>query len=83
VDALEQAIPQRRPAQDQLVHYSYRGSQYLTIKYTELLADSMIASSTGSIGGSYDNAVAKTIYGLLKAEVIHCRVQRRSFKAVV
>ena len=54
LDALEQAIHQRRPAQDQLVHHSDRGSQYLSIKYTERLAEAKIAPSVGSVGDSYD-----------------------------
>ena len=82
LDALEQAIHQRRPAQDQLVHHSDRGSQYLSIKYTERLAEAKIAPSAGSVGDSYDNALAETINGLFKAEVIHRRGPWRSFEAV-
>ncbi|WP_300020163.1 IS3 family transposase [uncultured Roseobacter sp.] len=82
LDALEQAIHQRRPAQDQLVHHSDRGSQYLSIKYTERLAEAKIAPSVGSVGDSYDNALAETINGLFKAEVIHRRGPWRSFDAV-
>ncbi len=82
LDALEQAIHQRRPAQDQLVHHSDRGSQYLSIKYTERLAEAKIAPSVGSVGDSYDNALAETIIGLFKAEVIHRRGPWRSFDAV-
>jgi transposase InsO family protein len=82
LDALEQAIHQRRPAQDQLVHHSDRGSQNLSIKYTERLAEAKIASSVGSVGDSYDNALAETINGLFKAEVIHRRGPWRSFDAV-
>jgi putative transposase len=82
LDALEQAIHQRRPAQDQLVHHSDRGSQYLSIKYTERLAEAKIAPSVGSVGDSYDNALAETINGLFKAEVIHRRGPWRSFEAV-
>ena len=67
LDALEQAIHQRRPAQNQLVHHSDRGSQYLSIKYTERLAEAKIAPSVGIFGGSYDNALTKTINGLIKA----------------
>ena len=81
-DALQQAIHQRRPAQDQLVHHSDRGSQYLSIKYTERLAEAKIAPSVGSVGDSYDNALAETINGLFKAEVIHRRGPWRSFEAV-
>ncbi|MCK0096221.1 IS3 family transposase [Yoonia sp. F2084L] len=82
LDALEQAIHQRRPVQDQLVHHSDRGSQYLSIKYTERLAEAKIAPSVGSVGDSYDNALAETINGLFKAEVIHRRGPWRSFDAV-
>jgi transposase InsO family protein len=82
LDALEQAIHQRRPAQDQLVHHSDRGSQYLSIKYSERLAEAKIAPSVGSVGDSYDNALAETINGLLKAEVFHRRGPWRSFEAV-
>ena len=82
LDALEQAIHQRRPAQDQLIHHSDRGSQYLSIKYTERLAEAKIAPSVGSVGDSYDNALAETINGLFKAEVIHRRGPWRSFDAV-
>ena len=82
LDALEQTIHQRRPAQDQLVHHSDRGSQYLSIKYTERLAEAKITPSAGSVGDSYDNALAETIYGVFKAEVIHRRGPWRSFEAV-
>lgn len=71
LDALEPAIHQRRPAQDQLVHHSDRGPQYLSIKYTERLAEAKIAPSVGSVGEAYDNALAGTINGLFNAEVIH------------
>ena len=82
LDALEQAIHQRRPAQDQLVHHSDRGSQYLSIKDTERLAEAKIAPSVGSVGDSYDNALAETINGLFKAKVIHRRGPWRSFEAL-
>ncbi len=82
LDALEQAIHQRRPAQNKLVHHSVRGSQYLSIKYAERLADAKIAPSVGSVGDSYDNAFAETINGLFKAEVIHRRGPWKSFEAV-
>jgi transposase InsO family protein len=82
LDALEQAIHQRNPAQDKLIHHSDRGSQYLSIKYTERLAEAKIAPSVGSVGDSYDNALAETINGLFKAEVIHRRGPWRSFEAV-
>ena len=82
LDALEQAIHQRRPVQDRLVHHSDRGSQYLSIKYTERLAEAKIAPSVGSVGDSYDNALAETINGLFKAEVIHRCGPWRNFEAV-
>jgi putative transposase len=82
-DALEQALHERRPVRGSgLVHHSDRGVQYLSIKYTERLAAAGIEPSVGSVGDSYDNALAKTINGLYKAEVIHRRGPRRSFEAV-
>jgi len=62
--------------------HSDRGSQYLSIKYTERLAEAGIEPSVGSVGDSYDNALAETINGLFKAEVIHRRGPWRSFEAV-
>ncbi len=59
-----------------------RGSQYLSIKYTERLAEAKIAPSVGGVGDSYDNAMAETINGLFKAEVIHRRGLWRNFEAV-
>jgi putative transposase len=82
LDALEQAIHQRSPVRGGLIHHSDRGSQYLSIKYTERLADAGIEPSVGSVGDSYDNALAETINGLYKAEVIHRRGPWRSFDAV-
>jgi transposase InsO family protein len=83
LDALEQALHERRPAHGGgLVHHSDRGSQYLSIKYTERLADAGIEPSVGSVGDSYDNALAETINGLYKAEVIHRRGPWRNFEAV-
>jgi len=83
LDALEQAVHERRPAKGMgLVHHSDRGSQYLSIKYTERLAEAGIEPSVGSVGDSYDNALAETINGLFKAEVIHRRGPWRSFEAV-
>ncbi len=63
-------------------HHSYRGSQYVSIKYTERLAEAGIEPSVGSVGDSYDNAFAETINGLYKAEVIHRRGPWKSFEAV-
>lgn len=83
LDALEQAVHDRRPAKGMgLVHHSDRGSQYLSIRYSERLADAGIEPSVGSVGDSYDNALAETINGLFKAEVIHRRGPWRSFEAV-
>ena len=83
LDALEQAIDDRRPAhRGGLIHHSDCGSQYVSIKYTERLAEARIEPSVGSVGDSYDNALAETINGLYKAEVIHRRGPWRSFEAV-
>ena len=83
LDALEQAVHQRRPAKGLgLVHHSDRGSQYLSIKYSERLAEAGIEPSVGSVGDSYDNALAETVNGLYKAEVIRRRGPWRSFEAV-
>ncbi|MBF8179816.1 IS3 family transposase [Herminiimonas contaminans] len=74
LDALEQALYDRQPQQTGgLVHHSDRGSQYVSIRYTERLAEAGIEPSVGSRGDSYDNALAETINGLYKAEVIHRR----------
>ena len=72
LDALEQALWSRAET-DSLVHHSDRGSQYLSIRYTERLAEASIDSSVGSVGDSYDNALAETINGLYKTEVIRRR----------
>jgi len=83
LDALEQALHDRRPVQGgRLVHHSDRGSQYVSIRYTERLAEAGIEPSVGSVGDSYDNALAETINGLYKAEVIHRRGPWPSFEAV-
>jgi putative transposase len=83
LDALEQALHDRKPVQrGGLVHHSDRGVQYVSIKYTERLAEAGIEPSVGSVGDSYDNALAETINGLYKAEVIHRRGPWRSFEAV-
>jgi transposase InsO family protein len=81
LDALEQAVHDRRPC-GALVHHSDRGSQYLSIKYTERLAEAGIEPSVGSVGDSYDNALAESINGLFKAEVIWRRGPWRSMEAV-
>ena len=83
LDALEQALHDRKPVQrGGLVHHSDRGVQYVSIKYPERLAEAGIEPSVGSVGDSYDNALAETINGLYKAEVIHRRGPWRSFEAV-
>jgi putative transposase len=83
LDALEQALHERRPLRaNELVHHSDRGSQYVSIRYTERLAAAGIEPSVGSVGDSYDNALAETINGLYKAEVIHRRGPWRNFEAV-
>ena len=83
LDALEQALHDRRPAEDTgLVHHSDRGSQYLSIRYTERLGEAGIAPSVGSVGDSYDNALAETVIGLFKTEVIRRRGPWRGLDAV-
>jgi putative transposase len=83
LDALEQAIHQRQPATgSKLVAHSDRGSQYLAIRYTERLAEAGIEPSVGSVGDSYDNALAETVIGLFKTEVIRPRGPWRSLEAV-
>ncbi len=72
LDALEQAL-HARPEGDGLVHHSDRGVQYLSIRYTERLAEAGIEPSVGSVGDSYDNALAESIIGLYKTEIIHRR----------
>ena len=83
LDALEQALHDRRPVSGSgLVHHSDRGVQYVSIKYTERLVEAGLEPSVGSVGDSYDNALAETINGLYKAEVIHRRGPWRSMEAV-
>ena len=83
LDALEQALCQRRPIKGGgLVHHSDRGAQYVSIKYTERLTEAGVEPSVGSVGDSYDNALAETINGLYKAEVIHRRGPWRTLEAV-
>jgi putative transposase len=82
LDALEQALHDRRPVHCDLVHHSDRRSQYLSIKYAERLKDAGVEPSVGSVGDSYDNALAETINGLYKAEVIWRRGPWRNFETV-
>jgi len=81
LDALEQALSARTGIKG-LVHHSDRGSQYLSIRYTERLAEAGIASSVGSVGDSYDNALAETVIGLYKTEVIRPRGPWKNIDAV-
>ncbi|MGH2652461.1 MAG: IS3 family transposase, partial [Actinomycetota bacterium] len=73
LDALEMAIWRRKGDLEGLVHHSDRGSQYLAIRYTERLAEAGIEPSVGSAGDSYDNALAETIIGLFKTELVRRR----------
>ena len=82
LDALEQALYDRQPDRDSLIHHSDRGSQYVSIRYTERLAEAGIEPSVGSRGDSYDNALAETINGLYKAELIHRRAPWKTRDAV-
>jgi transposase InsO family protein len=81
LDALEQALWARSDAKG-VVHHSDRGCQYLSIRYTERLAEVGVEPSVGSVGDSYDNALAESIIGLYKAEVIHHRGPWRHLDAV-
>jgi transposase InsO family protein len=83
LDALEQALYARQPERDDaLIHHSDRGSQYVSIRYTERLAEAGIEPSVGSKGDSYDNALAETINGLYKAELIHRRAPWKTKESV-
>ena len=83
LDALEQALYARRGEREgDLVHHSDRGSQYVSIRYTERLAEAGIEPSVGSRGDSYDNALAETINGLYKAELVHRRAPWKTREAV-
>jgi putative transposase len=81
LDALEQALWSRSGTKG-VVHHSDRGSQYLSIRYSERLAEAKAEPSVGSVGDSYDNALAETIIGLYKTEVIHRRGPWRHIDAV-
>ena len=83
LDALEQALYARRRERDEdLIHHSDRGSQYVSLRYSERLAEAGIEPSVGSKGDSYDNALAETINGLYKTELIHRRAPWKSREAV-
>lgn len=82
LDALEMAIWARGPGLVDLVHHSDRGVQYLSIRYTERLAEAEAVSSVGSKGDSYDNALAETVNGLYKAELINRRGPWRTVEQV-
>ena len=82
LDALEQALHDRRPIDGGLVHHSDRGVQYVSIRYTERLAEAGIEPSVGSVGDSYDNALAETVIGLFKSEVIRRSGPWRGLEAV-
>ncbi|MDB5891171.1 MAG: Integrase catalytic region, partial [Polaromonas sp.] len=83
LDALEQALCARQPERDgSLVCHSDRGSQYVSIRYTERLAEAGIDPSVASKGDSYDNALAETINGLYKAELIHRRAPWKTKESV-
>ena len=82
LDALEQALHDRRPLKGGLIHHSDRGGQYLAIRYTERLLEAGIEPSVGSVGDSYDNALAETVIGLFKTEVIRPRGPWRNLETV-
>ena len=83
LDALEQALYDRRDDNaDRLIHHSDRGGQYLSIRYTARLAEAGIEPSVGSKGDSYDNALAESVIGLFKTEVIRRRGPWRSLEEV-
>jgi transposase InsO family protein len=83
LDALEQALYARRPTyQGGLIHHSDRGGQYVSIRYTERLANAGIEPSVGSVGDAYDNALAETINGLYKTEVIRRRSSWKTMEEV-
>lgn len=81
LDALEQAVWSRKEI-DGLIHHSDRGSQYLSIRYSDRLSEAGIAASVGSVGDSYDNALAETINGLYKTEVIRHQGPWKNIEAV-
>ena len=82
LDALEMALHARGAALPNLVHHSDRGSQYLAIRYSERLAEAGAVASVGSKGDSWDNALAETVNGLFKTELIHRQGPWRSVEQV-
>jgi putative transposase len=81
LDALDQALHARH-VEKGLIHHSDHGSQYLSIRYTDRLTENGVTASVGSVGDSYDNALAETVIGLFKTEVIYARGPWRSLEAV-
>jgi transposase InsO family protein len=81
LDALEQAL-HARPLDDKCIHHSDRGVQYLSIRYTDRLAEAGLEGSVGSVGDSYDNALAESVIGLYKTEVIRRRGPWRNIDPV-
>jgi putative transposase len=81
LDALDQALHTRQ-VEKGLIHHSDHGSQYLSIRYTDRLTENGVTASVGSVGDSYDNALAETVIGLFKTEVIYARGPWRSLEAV-
>lgn len=82
LDALEMALHARGSALAGLVHHSDRGVQYLAIRYTERLGEAGAVTSVGSRGDSYDNALAESVIGLFKAELIHRQGPWRTLEQV-
>jgi len=82
LDALEQALCERQAERDKLTHHSDRGSQYVSIRYSERLAEAGIEPSVASRGDSYDNALAETINGLYKIELVHRRGSWKTKKSL-
>jgi transposase InsO family protein len=82
LDALEQALHDRRPLRGSLIHHSDRGGQYLAIRYTGRLLEAGVEPSVGSVGDSYDNALAETVIGLFKTEAIRRRGPWRNLETV-
>ena len=82
LDALEQALNDREVTTDSLIHHSDRGSQYVSVAYTDRLNDAGVKPSVGTVGDSYDNALAETINGLYKTELVYNLGPWRSTQAL-